>query len=104
MIPRVLAIPSFTILATRKELTDRLDTRNLSLLHTYSRRLDYQGIWGGVDKEYRNRIADMAARSIIQAQSTAKVVKTFAAQTRVPVSNRRGWDVVDDSVTTLFQQ
>ncbi len=45
----------------------------------------------------------MAARSIIQAQSTAKVVKTFAAQTHVPpVSNRRGWDVVDDSVTTLF--
>lgn len=26
----------------------------------------------------------------------------FVAQTRVPVSNRRGWDVVDDSVTTLF--
>ncbi|PSV15982.1 hypothetical protein C0W59_08505 [Photobacterium kishitanii] len=85
------------------ELTDRLDTRNLVIVATHTHAgLDYQGIWGGVDKEYRNRIVDMAARSIIQAQSTAKVVKTFAAQTRVPVSNRRGWDVVDDSVTTLF--
>ncbi|MUK51185.1 hypothetical protein [Aliivibrio fischeri] len=86
-----------------KELTDRLNTINLVIVATHTHGgLDYQGIWGGIGTKYRGRIVDMAARTIIQAQSTAKYVETFAAQTHVPIYNRRGWDVVDDNVTTLF--
>ncbi|WP_305842692.1 hypothetical protein [Photobacterium leiognathi] len=84
-------------------LTDKVDVENLVIAATHTHAgLDYQGIWGGIGSEYRNRIVDIAARSIIQAQSTAQGVKIFAAQTQVPISNRRGWDIVDDSVTTLF--
>ncbi|WP_305842683.1 hypothetical protein [Photobacterium leiognathi] len=84
-------------------LTNKVDVDNLVIAATHTHAgLDYQGIWGGIGIEYRNRIVDIAARAIIQAQSTAQGVKLFAAQTQVPVSNRRGWGIVDDSVTTLF--
>ncbi|GAD32044.1 conserved hypothetical protein [Photobacterium leiognathi lrivu.4.1] len=84
-------------------LTNKVDVDNLVIAATHTHAgLDYQGIWGGIGSEYRNRIVDIAARAIIQAQSTAQGVKIFAAQTQVPVSNRRGWGIVDDSITTLF--
>ncbi|WP_152436133.1 hypothetical protein [Vibrio jasicida] len=44
----------------------------------------------------------MTARSAVQAQDTTIPANVFASKTKIKVENRRGWNIVDDSITTLF--
>lgn len=62
---------------------------------------DLQGLWGGVSSEYRQRIVEQSAMTGILARLFSFKAKIYAAETTANVQNRRGWDVVDDSVNVL---
>lgn len=64
---------------------------------------DLQGLWGGIDPAYRQRIINKTALSIIFAKYNAveAEVSALVLEDAAKVVNRRGWDVVDDNIAVL---
>lgn len=64
---------------------------------------DLQGLWGSISPEYRQRIINEAALSVILAKFTAEdaTIGALSIEDAANVENRRGWDDVDDSIRVL---
>lgn len=62
---------------------------------------DLQGVWGGASDGYEAYVIRKVTRSIRRALRTREPAKIFSATTVAPVENRRGYNVVDDSVSVL---
>lgn len=68
--------------------------------HTHSGP-DLQGLWGGASDAYKDRVVLQSSIAAFMARTFSFKTKIFAANTLVDVENRRGWEVVDDSVNVL---
>lgn len=62
---------------------------------------DLQGVWGGASDDYEAYVVRKVTRSIRRALRTREPAKIFSTTTTAPVENRRGYNVVDDSVNVL---
>lgn len=72
----------------------------ITATHTHSGP-DLQGLWGGVDENYRQRIIKRSAKAIIESVRRSECADIYVTQTMADVRNRRGWDTVDRSVSVL---
>lgn len=72
----------------------------ISATHTHSGP-DLLGIWGGSSDEYQNYIVKKVTKSIKRAYRNQEHATIYVTQTTANIENRRGWDVVDNSVNIL---
>jgi hypothetical protein len=75
-------------------------TVSISATHTHAGP-DLQGLWGGIDPSYKQRIIDRAVQSVILSRLNLTPVDIYVSETTVDVENRRGLDEVDNSMTVL---
>ncbi|MEX2963278.1 neutral/alkaline non-lysosomal ceramidase N-terminal domain-containing protein [Microbulbifer sp. TYP-18] len=74
---------------------------HLAATHTHAGP-DLQGLWGGVSVEYRQRIVSEMVRAGIEAIQYTSPGILKVGTTEIPVTNRRGWNEVDNSLRVLY--
>ena len=64
---------------------------------------DLQGLWGGVDPSYRERIIETSARAIVNAKKTQVLtsIEALAFDSEELLRNRRGGATVDQEIRAL---
>jgi len=72
----------------------------ISATHTHAG-TDLLGAWGGTSEEYKTFVIKRVVRSIKRALRNQEPAKVFSAVAHANVENRRGWDLVDDSIMIL---
>lgn len=72
----------------------------VSATHTHSGP-DLQGLWGGVSVDYRARVIRAASKAIVDAYNTRSPAEIYTWSAKSSVENRRGWNIVDDSINIL---
>ena len=87
------------------ELTDgAIQREHIQVVATHTHAgPDLQGLWGGVSPDYRKRVVNTAALSIILANYNAVDARISALVVKdgAKVTNRRGWDEVDKDIAVL---
>lgn len=72
----------------------------ISATHTHSGP-DLQGLWGGVSAEYKARAIQSVAQTIVSAYQSKKPSYIYTWTAKSTVENRRGWNIVDDSISVI---
>ncbi len=62
---------------------------------------DLQGLWGGVDPGYRDRVIKKSAKAVVFSLVNMQPVHLTLSKTTAPVRNRRGWEAVDNEVNII---
>lgn len=87
------------------ELTDgAIQPESIQVVATHTHAgPDMQGLWGGISADYRQRIVNTAALSIILANYNAveAEINALVIEDGANVTNRRGWDEVDKDIAVL---
>lgn len=73
----------------------------VSATHTHSGP-DLQGLWGGVDPLYKNRVLSSAVSSAMMAIIFSEESELYISESNADVANRRGHVDVDDKVSSLL--
>ncbi|WP_045861705.1 hypothetical protein [Teredinibacter purpureus] len=96
------SLKSDIIQAAREISQGRLWHANILISATHSHSgPDFQGLWGGVDPGYRERVVRTAARAILQSYLNRTKTEIDFWTSDANIENRRGLDVVDSTVEIL---
>ena len=79
-----------------------VSSNNIKVTATHSHSgPDLQGIWGGVDEDYKKRILVNSVISAVIAKFSSSPVSLHISQSEADILNRRGLADVDDTVTAM---
>jgi hypothetical protein len=62
---------------------------------------DFQGLWGGIPAEYKQRAIETAIDAIVEAWQSRRPATLSVAEGEHEASNRRGWGFTDTELTVL---